>query len=82
LIRGQEGKGLFHLLKVGNLGGQGILGILLRAGVLAVRSCDVIGSSILGSGDHRKKIEVDLVKVNMKARRGPIGDPRTYDRML
>jgi hypothetical protein len=44
LIHGQNqgGKGLSRLLKVGSLGGLGIVGMLLRLGVIVVGSCDVI----------------------------------------
>ena len=40
--QGQEGKAQSRLLKVVNLGGLGIVDILLRVGVVVVGLCDVI----------------------------------------
>jgi len=40
--QGQGGKDQSRLLKVVNLGGLGIVGTLLRQGVVVVGSCDVI----------------------------------------
>lgn len=41
-IHGQEGRGRYPLLREGNLGAVGILGILLREEAAVVESCDVV----------------------------------------